>query len=322
MALPVTKVQLHVPPMEDIVQVLQSGLQQTFSSVAVSVVDCPDLTQKPFSLSAKGICGKPRLADVGGPPNLVPLVNREKLYHMGDVATLVELPGAFMVGAGAGPFGVVGANSELICSVHVSEDGRSAVSCHSHVSKIDPKDGSCILDSLKETLNFNLMGNFLCCQGLPGKVLEIKASYRTGEDNFMSAVRKSLQTRYGDKPVGLGGVFLIESGKAKVHIMPDFSTTPLDTNEKVNDWLKFFEMDAILVCVGELVSHDPDLDLRVEHFHCFSDLGQGGHYHCDTTPADVQYRAYFTVAETLYRIDQPPTTNLLGPGRSNEGKGH
>ncbi|XP_076473127.1 ester hydrolase C11orf54 homolog [Babylonia areolata] len=309
MALSVTKVPLLVPSMEEVVQVLQSGLEKNFSSVEVSVVDCPDLTQKPFNLSAKGLCGSPRLADVGGPPNLVPLVKKEKLYNMGDVASLVELPGAFMVGAGAGPFAVVGTNSELVCSVQVSEDGKKAVCCNSYISKVDTQDGSCILDPLRDTLDFNLMGNFLCCEGKPGKVLEIKASVRTGEENFMSAVRKSLQNHYQSKSVGLGGVFLIERGKAKIHVMPDFSCTPLDTSEKVNGWLKFYEMDATLVCLGELVSHDPGLDLRVEHFHCFSDHGQGGHYHYDTTPGEVGYRAYFSIAELLYRIDQPPEGN-------------
>nr|KAG5713248.1 hypothetical protein BaRGS_007775 [Batillaria attramentaria] len=143
-------------------------------------------------------------------------------------------------------------------------------------------------------------------------VLEIKASKRTGEENFMSAVRKTLQNHYKTKPVALGGVFLVEKGKAKLHVIPPkFPNTPLDSDEAVNSWLRFYEMDAILVCVGELVSHDPDLDLRVEHFHCFSDHGQGGHYHYDTTPNDVVYRAYFNVAEFVYRIDQPVVANKI-----------
>ena len=50
------------------------------------------------------------------------------------------------------------------------------------------------------------------------------------------------------------------------------------------------------------------LDLRVEHFHCFSEHGQGGHYHYDTTPEEVAYRAYFDIAESLYRVDQPPVS--------------
>lgn len=38
--------------------VLQSGLEKNFESVLVSVVDCPDLTQKPFNLSAKGMAAR------------------------------------------------------------------------------------------------------------------------------------------------------------------------------------------------------------------------------------------------------------------------
>ena len=35
----------------------------------------------------------------------------------------------------------------------------------------------------------------------------------------MAAMREVLKARYGDKPVGLGGSFLIEKGKAWLHIM-------------------------------------------------------------------------------------------------------
>lgn len=51
------------------------------------------------------------------------------------------------------------------------------------------------------------------------QVLEVKASCRTGEENLMSCLRKALQSRYGEKPVALGGVFLVEKGKANLHIM-------------------------------------------------------------------------------------------------------
>jgi hypothetical protein len=87
--------------------------------------------------------------------------------------------------------------------------------------------------------------------------------------------------------------------------MPDFSPTPLITDEQKQNWLKFYEMDSPLVCLSVLHSHDPGLDLRIEHTHCFSDHGEGGHYHYDTTPEEVQYEAWFNVAEVLYRIDRP-----------------
>ena len=51
------------------------------------------------------------------------------------------------------------------------------------------------------------------------QVIEIKASKRTGEENFMSAVRKTLHDQYKTKPVAVGGVFLIEKGKANLHVM-------------------------------------------------------------------------------------------------------
>ena len=57
---------------------------------------------------------------------------------------------------------------------------------------------------------------------------------------------------------------------------------------------------------------EKDFDLRVEHTHCFSDHGEGGHYHYDTTPTDVEYHGYYTLAEKLYRIDRPVVTHKIG----------
>lgn len=306
----VNKIPTLVPSLDEVVSVLDDGLKKNFCNVSVSVVDCPDLTQKPFMLASPGLCGNARLADVGGPGFLLPLPQKDKKFRYSQIAESVELPGAFMIGAGAGPCHIVGVNSELIKNVKM--DGAGGVTkINSHIAKVNPQDGGCILETIDKP-EFSLMGNFLCSDGQPGKVLEVKASCRIGEENLMSCLRKALQARYGEKPVALGGVFLVEKGKANLHIMPEFSDTALDSQEKVNNWLKFYEMDAVLVCLGELVSHDPGYDLRVEHFHCFSDHGQGGHYHFDVTPKDVEYRGYFVLAESIYRIDQPVKTTQLG----------
>ncbi len=108
---------------------------------------------------------------------------------------------------------------------------------------------------------------------------------------------------------------------------PDFSETPLENDEQVNKWLRFYECHAPLTCLSVFISHDPvrrlgsfgpqrltyfpyptpqGLQLRMEHTHCFSLHGQGGHYHCDTTPPDVKYTGYFSLAEYVYRVDAPP----------------
>lgn len=111
---------------------------------------------------------------------------------------------------------------------------------------------------------------------------------------------------------GLGGTFLLKKGKAKHHVMPDFSSVPLTTEESLNNWLRFYDMSAPLVAVGTLVSSESDLDLRVQHFHSFSDHGEGGHYHIDVTPSIVEYLGYFNVADCLYRIDQPTSGLTFG----------
>ena len=160
----------------------------------------------------------------------------------------------------------------------------------------------------------------------------MRAKKRTGSENFVSAMRKVVGGRYGAEPVAMGGVFQIKSGRAKLHVMvshyihtrkiytliiyvhtqPNFSERPLTCDAEVNEWLKFYEMSSPLVCLSEFVSHDPGLDLRVEHTHCFSDHGEGGHYHCDTTPGEVEYHGYYTVAEQLIRIDRPRQTHDFG----------
>lgn len=50
-------------------------------------------------------------------------------------------------------------------------------------------------------------------------MIKVIAKRRTGQENFVTCMRKALEKKYGDKTVGVGGAFLIESGKAKLHIM-------------------------------------------------------------------------------------------------------
>jgi hypothetical protein len=98
----------------------------------------------------------------------------------------------------------------------------------------------------------------------------VKATGRTSEKTFVNAIRTALAAKYGEEPVGVGGVFIIGKGKAKLHVMPDFSKTPLTTDQEVEDWLHFYECNAPLTMLSTFVSHDPGLDLRVEHTHGFS----------------------------------------------------
>lgn len=298
----VQEVNLLPPPLQDLCNAIQSGLANNFESASVSVEECPDLQQAPYNLAFAGLCGSPRVADVGGQPNLAPTPDFTKKYDLLNIARLMEMPqerGA-LLGAAAGPFHVVGMNSELMPNLRW-EGGK--VINETYFAKVK-EDGSAFCAKLPSH-DCALMANLFGSAGSAGDVLHITASSRTGTLNFTEAIRKALSDAYGTRTVSLGGVFIISKGRAKLHVMPDFSPTPLITDEQKQKWLRFYDMEAPLVCLSVLHSHDPGLDLRIEHTHCFSDHGEGGHYHYDTTPENVQYEAWFNVAEVLYRIDRP-----------------
>lgn len=111
-------------------------------------------------------------------------------------------------------------------------------------------------------------------------------------------MRKSLENQFPNESIGLGGVFCVKKGKVKIHVMPEFSRKPLQSDDDVENWLNFYEMDAPFTCLSVFVSKDPGLDLRVEHTHGLNkEQGQGGHYHYDTTADIVEYTGYFNLAE-------------------------
>ena len=290
---------LHVPTLEEVRNSVQAGLAKNFAQVSVDVVDCPDLTSPPYSLAGKGLSGSARVADVGGVPNLMPLVDRTKIYDMSKLAEVMELPDAFIVGAGAGPFNYVGVNSEMVGNVVTGRQARN----ESRIIKIE-NDNYKLQNLPKEENKCGLLFNMFASEGLPGKVLRVRASKRTGEEDFVSAMRKGLNDSFHGNTVALGGVFRLNKGSVKCHVMPDFSKTPLQDDDAVNNWLRFFSMPAPMVFASVFVSQDPGWGLRIEHSHGYG-KDYGGHYHYDTTPETVEYEGYYNVAEYLYRIDQP-----------------
>lgn len=299
---PFERLHLNPPSLSELVQCISSGLKQNFKDVSVTVEQCPDLRELPFYLAAAGLSGHTRIADVGGQPNLSPTPKLDKKYSILDIARAVNIPKerGFLLGAGAGPFHVVGMNSELMPNLSYEGD---AVTNLTHYAKVEA-DGRCSCGKLDST-DCALMCNLYGCEGTTGPVPRITASKRTGSLNFTDAIRDAIKDTYGERTVSLGGVFLIKAGKAKLHVMPDFSKTPLNTTEEKLNWLRFYDMSAPLVCLSVFHSRDPGMGLRIEHTHCFSRHGEGGHYHFDTTPEEVEYEGYFNLAEVLYRIDRP-----------------
>lgn len=216
-----TEFSFHVPSLEELAEVLQKGLKDNFAHVQVSVVDCPDLTKEPFTFPVKGICGQTRIAEVGGVPYLLPLVNKKKVYDLNEIAKEIKLPGAFILGAGAGPFHTLGFNSEFMPIVQTASEHHQPVN-GSYFARANPADGKCLLEKYSQKypdFGCALLANLFASEGQPGKVIEVRAKKRTGEHNFVSCMRQTLEKHYGDKPVGMGGTFLVQKGKVKAHIM-------------------------------------------------------------------------------------------------------
>ena len=71
--MPVDHKPLYVPELDELANVVANGLKSNYKDSSCSVVDCPDLSKEPYGLASPGICGKTRLADVGGVPYLIPL---------------------------------------------------------------------------------------------------------------------------------------------------------------------------------------------------------------------------------------------------------
>ncbi|CAG9771103.1 unnamed protein product [Ceutorhynchus assimilis] len=310
---PVEKKALFVPPLEEVAQVFKSHLLNNFAEVNVEVVDSPDFTQKPFYLAGKGLTGNPKLLEIGGTQYLLPLVNREKVYDLKDIAKLAQVEPSFLIGAGAGPFQYVGVNCEGIINLKIDNNG--IVDQQTRVSKVNGLDEQMIVQVLPNNeTRISLLGNLFISEGKPGKVIKVQAKNRTGKKDFIETLRNSIEEKYGKNHlVGIGGTFLIVEGKAKQHVMRDFSKTPLEDDVAVNQWLKFYEMSAPLTAVGTFTSNDGGaIDLRVQHFHSFGPNGEAGHYHIDTTPESVEYLGYFNVAEEIVRIDKPKDSHKYG----------
>jgi len=296
---------MHTPALSELASVLNEGMVEDFKSIKAEVVHCPNMQESPFNLAAPGICGSCRLADVGGPPYLIPTVQRDKVYNLVDIAAEIKLPDAAFIGAGAGSSRLTGTNCELMPNSHLATH-----KIMTHFAKM--RDGKPVLERYMSN-EFGLLGNLLASDGKRGEVLKITATGRTSEKTFVNAIRTALSAKYGTQPVALGGVFIIGKGKAKLHVMPDFSKTAIQSDAEVDAWLHYYEANAPLIMLcGSLVSYDPGLDLRVEHTHGFSEHGDGGHYHYDTTPEFVEYTGYFSVAETVHRIDAPTATHQVG----------
>lgn len=246
---------------------------------------------------------------------LIPRVNLESKYDMKTVVETIykdksDYP-ISALGPGGGAFYNLGFCCEFMGSAlyKMLDDKVVKTETACRYAYVDD-EGLGHWKGQKDDDRFGLMGNFYLSQNQPGKVVKIRVKKRLSKENFTSAIRAVLLAKYGPtKPVSLGGVFLINSGVAKLHIMPKYWPKEPSTPEAVDkEWLKFYHITKHpLVCLSVFHSYDPGFDLRPEHTHCYNlDADdEAGHYHYDTTPDTIEYEGYFNAAERVYRLDGP-----------------
>lgn len=321
----VTEYKLKSVRLDEVIKAIQPALQSNYAEVVVETAQCPDLRLAPFHLASEGLSGRPVVSDIGGQPNLFPSPQLDKRYSMVAVARdcmQMSPEQGMLIGAGAGPFHVIGQNSELAPNL-AWKNGFSNVENLTHYTKMDATESGLkpVCEKCSST-DCALMMNLYGSSGLPGSVLKISAHKRVGSmKSFTDVIRFALHDHFGDEtPVSLGGVFVIKKGRTNFHVMPDFPPSdqlPFKDPKQLNDWLTYHDFSVQghgkgdeIVCLTVLHSADPDkkMGLRMEHTHCFSKDGRGGHYHYDLEDEDVEYEGYFNVAEAIYRVDRPQVT--------------
>lgn len=57
-----TKVNLDLPPLEDVADAFRDALLTNFNQVTVDVRECPDLRGEPWLFKTVGLCGKTAIA--------------------------------------------------------------------------------------------------------------------------------------------------------------------------------------------------------------------------------------------------------------------
>ncbi|CAH8627680.1 unnamed protein product [Heterobilharzia americana] len=247
---------LHCPSLSVISEVLRDHLKSCFENVQCSIIDSPDLTSSPYNLTLKGLNGKATICDVGSFDYLLPVPKKDRHYDLLDIFRSAGMTSGAAIGAGAGPFFLTGYNSEMV--INISSENEAVARNGSLFGSYDEVNNKPLLTKADNT-KFALLGQMFLCEGKPGPVIELIVSGRIQDGKFDAMLRDALHKKFGDlsNAVGLGGVIVQEKGKSFYHVLPDFVEEPLDSGDKVRNWIKMFEMDSPVISVGIVVSHDP-----------------------------------------------------------------
>lgn len=300
---------LRTPPQAVIRGALLEGLCRNYRHAEVRARECPDLRR--LGCAWEGLGGAPCLVEVGGEPYAHNPRYRDVRFETEDILRRTGHPGPQVLGAGmASPEAIGGHCGELIAN----HDTRRTP--ESRAARVD-RQGRCRVGAYASG-KFAGNANLFISRGEPGPVLEIEVAHRTGDEGSLPlAMRNALAPLAAEEggEIALGGVFRVEGGGIRSHVMPDYDCIgheyyDVEREEVVAELLRYFEpVGPDLLCFSVLWTGDPTggaLDLRPlgEHTHFYhpGDDTMGGHYHHDVTPEAIHCRGWFAPAERVYRV--------------------
>mmetsp|Transcript_5297 Transcript_5297/g.7798 ORF Transcript_5297/g.7798 Transcript_5297/m.7798 type:complete len:853 (-) Transcript_5297:7-2565(-) len=314
-ALSTERIPLHQPNLHDLANFIRSNLKKHFLDVKVTVTKSPDLSKYPWSLSSPGISGEsPTIVDVGGEHHQVFDYANKLVFTLEELAESAGADEAYFLGAGAAPRSSVGCNGELIPIDNIYTNVRRSQLATVKINAMGVAESSALTPYNSSEMGF--LANLLMTEGKTGEVLEIHVSKRISNDpvceSFTECIRQVVAKEFENEsllPIGFGGVFRVNKGKVKTHVMADTGGKTL-TAEEVQEHLKIFEIGPDLTAATVFLTKSPKnvnmkKKVRLEHTHLYNDQKtKGGHYHGDTTPKEISYTGYFTLAKSLFLVDR------------------
>ena len=176
---------LYIPSIDLVAAELQIGLREYFAECIVKVVQCPDLS-KWGNLSTKGICGDPKLVEVGGVPYITHKLDerhQKKIYSIPNILTTCDRnhtqylnQKTLVFGAAAASSKLFPKNAELIPNVSVDKNGTAIIN-NTRFTETDDNHNPVV--GLYNDLNVGSLSNLYFCDGHnKDKVLYIKCRKR------------------------------------------------------------------------------------------------------------------------------------------------
>ncbi|KAI1285890.1 Ester hydrolase C11orf54 -like protein [Halotydeus destructor] len=191
--------ELHKPALDEVASVLNEGLTKRYEQVSVEVTECPNLTEEPFNLAGSGLNGKTALCDVGGPPYLIPMAQKDREpYAIDKIAQVIGYDkDAFLLGAACGPHHLIGQNCEMIPNVAISvgPDGQQVVKNNTHICKTLNDDKEFEMFKLPDNNRVLHSGQLVCQRRQGGQGGEDCGQEKTRGRLFRHTSQRDFETK-------------------------------------------------------------------------------------------------------------------------------